>query len=164
MYKKYIYTISTILHCGYVAGCNTPSSDKLHLTIMANSTSVGAVAIYSCDDGYILEGESMIICQEDRQWSDVAVECLSGDIALIVMSYLIFFNLVDCGEPPVWHRGLTVQYHSTGLGSVAEYACKDNNNELVGEAHIVCQTNGEWSRENNNLYCSGTDKHKLLCS
>lgn len=52
--------------------------------------------------------------------------------------------------------GLIVEYNSTGLGSVAEYMCINDDDELVGEPHIFCQSNGVWSGENNSLYCLGT--------
>lgn len=65
----------------YVAGCNTPSTDEPHVIITANSTSIGAIAVYSCDDGYILNGESQIICQENGTWSDAATKCIGRDIA-----------------------------------------------------------------------------------
>ena len=37
--------------------------------IMSNGTLLGAVAQYSCDESYVLEGPEQRICQDSGMWS-----------------------------------------------------------------------------------------------
>ena len=40
-----------------------------------NGSSVGAVAEFTCNDGYVMIGESRIYCQQDGNWSSQPPVC-----------------------------------------------------------------------------------------
>ncbi|XP_003387839.1 PREDICTED: sushi, von Willebrand factor type A, EGF and pentraxin domain-containing protein 1-like isoform X2 [Amphimedon queenslandica] len=91
------------------------------------STSVGAVASYTCDNGFRLEGEAQRTCQQSGQWSGVEPTC----------------TIVDCGvlTPP---QNGDVIFSSTAFRSTASYRCRPGF-RVVGTETRICQVNGEWS-------------------
>ena len=48
-----------------------PENGEVSLT----GTTLGSKATYSCDDGYVLEGESRRDCQSNGKWSGKAPTC-----------------------------------------------------------------------------------------
>ena len=40
-----------------------------------SGVTVGSTADYSCDEGFMLEGEAQRVCQKSREWSGVAPTC-----------------------------------------------------------------------------------------
>ncbi|XP_038073405.1 sushi domain-containing protein 2-like [Patiria miniata] len=91
--------------------------------------SVGGVASFTCDDGYILQRESELVCQENGTWS--------GEVPICA---------------PVTCDGLMepangqVEVSSNNVGGVARFTC-DDGYTLRGNSELVCQENGTWSWE-----------------
>ena len=54
--------------CG---GLDDPDSGEVSLT----GTFLGSKATYSCNDGYVLEGESKRFCRSNGKWSGKAPKC-----------------------------------------------------------------------------------------
>lgn len=68
----------------------------------------------------------------------------------IHVKVFIFTNVsisVNCGAPPTWGSGVTVQYNDTVEGSIAVYNCEDRGHELVGTETTTCLSNGTWNEE-----------------
>ena len=40
-----------------------------------NETTFGSIANYSCQTGYVLNGTSERVCEEDGQWTDLMLQC-----------------------------------------------------------------------------------------
>ena len=88
----------------------------------------GDRAIYSCNSGYKLVGQSTRTCQNNGKWSGDAPTC----------TQIVCSNLPN---PPNGRVSL-----STGvfIGSRATYTC-DSGYSLVGGSTRVCQNDGNWS-------------------
>ncbi|XP_071546933.1 sushi, von Willebrand factor type A, EGF and pentraxin domain-containing protein 1-like isoform X1 [Panulirus ornatus] len=92
----------------------------------------GATANYSCREGYILEGMSILTCEASGDWSSEPPSCVP----------------VSCGPPkPTLHsliRIITPDHNNPhGFGATASYSCTDGY-QLQGGEYQVCEANGEW--------------------
>ena len=56
------------MDCGVL---DDPENGEVSLT----GTILGSKATYSCNSGYVLEGESTRVCQSNRKWSGEAPTC-----------------------------------------------------------------------------------------
>ncbi|XP_053398440.1 sushi, von Willebrand factor type A, EGF and pentraxin domain-containing protein 1-like [Mercenaria mercenaria] len=89
-----------------------------------DGTTYGETAFISCDEGYVLQGEEHITCEDGPTWS-VNSTCLR-----------------DCGDPtPV--NGKTSIPYSTTFGETVTVSCKPGYN-LNGSSSVTCQHTG-WS-------------------
>ncbi|XP_022100203.1 sushi, von Willebrand factor type A, EGF and pentraxin domain-containing protein 1-like isoform X2 [Acanthaster planci] len=84
------------------------------------------IASYSCNQGYILNGTSVITCLATGRWSGTPPQCLP----------------VDCGPPPVVIN-TTQTTNSTLFGSLAHYTCQEGY-RLDGNPTVRCQWDGTW--------------------
>ena len=64
------FWLYTVLECEDLA---SPANGQVTL----NGTAFGSIAIYSCDDGYVLNGNEMRICQSSGEWSGDEPTCES---------------------------------------------------------------------------------------
>ena len=121
----------------------------------------GSIALYSCQEGYTLNGNDERTCLSDGEWSGADPTCESKFCKVLVnhgmyklfggkspcdliLFYLPLLPVVDCGNPPLL-PGSSVSLSSTSFGSVATYTC-DPGLVLVGEdTTITCEADGEWS-------------------
>lgn len=62
---------SSIVDCGPLT-----SQPDMHIELEGNNTKVGAKAVYSCLENYLLLGTSERICQSDGTWSEDEPACL----------------------------------------------------------------------------------------
>lgn len=91
-------------------------------------TKFGSRAVYSCDSGHILVGNSKRTCQANGEWSGQEPVC----------------ERVDCGNLPDIPNGDVNITPDTQLGSAAIYTC-DTGFELNGNKLRRCQADGTWS-------------------
>ncbi len=96
-------------------------------SVDASETTLGGVATYSCDEGFVVAGEPTRTCQPDGTWSGDEPTC----------------STVDCGSLGAPTDG-TVDVPATGLGSEATYGCEDGY-LLTGDATRTCQADETWS-------------------
>ena len=61
----------TAVECGEPENLDNGSVDT------SNGTQYPATAVYACNEGYELEGNNKVTCQEDGTWSDGAPNCTS---------------------------------------------------------------------------------------
>ena len=50
-------------------------SDPAFGSVVLTGRKVGSTATYSCNSGYVLDGSSLRVCQQDGQWSGEAPTC-----------------------------------------------------------------------------------------
>ena len=65
-YKRLIFSIA--VDCGVL---DDPENGEVSLS----GTTLGSKATYSCNDRYVLEGESTRVCQSNGKWSGEAPTC-----------------------------------------------------------------------------------------
>ena len=116
----------------------------------------GAVATYTCDEGFVLDGPDSRRCDNEGMWSGSQPECkgqstekfppLPDGIEPTSIA-------VDCGPLASPADGAVDLSDGTLFDSVASYSCQDDH-VLVGEANRTCTSNGSWSGEE--PMCAGT--------
>ncbi|KAF4019587.1 hypothetical protein G4228_011363 [Cervus hanglu yarkandensis] len=112
-------------HLGTVAKAlgNTKGSPAMHSAKFRYNTLIS----YSCNPGYELLGNAVLICQEDGTWNGSAPSCIS----------------IECDLPVAPENGL-LQVTETTTGSAVRYSCKPGHT-LVGSDIRLCLRNREWS-------------------
>ncbi|XP_052242137.1 sushi, von Willebrand factor type A, EGF and pentraxin domain-containing protein 1-like isoform X2 [Dreissena polymorpha] len=93
----------------------------------ATSTTYNSNAIYTCNPGYRLFGESSITCLDTGNWSKLLVNCV----------------IMDCGTPAMLANGDRT-YLNTTVNSTTEYIC-NTGYDLIGKGNINCNETGTWS-------------------
>ncbi|XP_038072987.1 sushi domain-containing protein 2-like [Patiria miniata] len=121
-YRAAIESASIVI-CGSVAD---PTNGRKEVS----RGSVGGVASFTCDDGYTLQGENELVCQENGTWS--------GEVPICEAS-------VICGSVADATNGRK-EVSRGSVGGVASFTC-DDGYTLQGESELVCQENGQWSDE-----------------
>ncbi|XP_060618494.2 sushi, von Willebrand factor type A, EGF and pentraxin domain-containing protein 1 isoform X2 [Anolis sagrei] len=86
----------------------------------------GSTVTYTCMDGFLLKGVSIISCQEDGTWSFPLPECIP----------------VECPQPEEIQNGIVDVQGLTYL-STALYNCKPGF-ELMGNMTVLCGEDGHW--------------------
>uniref|UniRef100_A0A8D0GC18 Sushi, von Willebrand factor type A, EGF and pentraxin domain containing 1 n=1 Tax=Sphenodon punctatus TaxID=8508 RepID=A0A8D0GC18_SPHPU len=86
----------------------------------------GSTVKYTCMDGFLLKGDSMIKCQSDGTWSFPLPECIP----------------VECPQPEEIQNGIVDVQGLTYL-STALYTCKPGF-ELVGNMTVLCGEDRHW--------------------
>uniref|UniRef100_A0A8C3EX58 Sushi, von Willebrand factor type A, EGF and pentraxin domain-containing protein 1 n=1 Tax=Corvus moneduloides TaxID=1196302 RepID=A0A8C3EX58_CORMO len=106
--------------------CPEPPLAENHLVLREVSYQVGVVQ-FSCKEGYVLHGSSVLKCLPSQQWNDSFPFC----------------KVVQCSAPPYIPFGdpLTASLH---FGSTVKYMCVDGF-LLKGMSTIRCQADGSWS-------------------
>uniref|UniRef100_A0A8C4N059 Sushi, von Willebrand factor type A, EGF and pentraxin domain-containing protein 1 n=1 Tax=Equus asinus asinus TaxID=83772 RepID=A0A8C4N059_EQUAS len=87
----------------------------------------GTMVSYTCNPGYELLGNPVLICQEDGTWNGSAPSCIS----------------IECDLPVAPENGF-LHFTETTMGSAAQYSCKPGH-ILVGSDIRLCLQNREWS-------------------
>ncbi|XP_047434677.1 beta-2-glycoprotein 1-like [Mugil cephalus] len=113
-------------HCPYP---DMPPNGQLYY----DDTIYQSTINYTCDEGYILTGSSMAVCQADGTWSTPAPEC----------------KPVTCGLAPIPEFGLimyekTVRGNTTDYGTIGTYACLPPH-VIIGNARAECTASGTWT-------------------
>ncbi len=115
--------------CRYV-DCGTPARpDRGNYILVNQSTTVGAIVKYYCDEDYWLDGNGELTCMKDGKWSGNTPSC----------------ELITCEAPHVPPGSYVVGY-DYNVHSTIEYHC-DPGHILRGESLLKCMDNGEWSGE-----------------
>uniref|UniRef100_A0A663FEA6 Sushi domain-containing protein n=1 Tax=Aquila chrysaetos chrysaetos TaxID=223781 RepID=A0A663FEA6_AQUCH len=106
--------------------CPEPPLAENQLVLREVTYQVGVVQ-FSCKEGYVLHGSSVLKCLPSQQWNDSFPFC----------------KVVQCPAPPYIPFGdpLTSSLH---FGSTVKYICVDGF-LLKGESTIRCQADGSWS-------------------
>ncbi|XP_052807627.1 sushi, von Willebrand factor type A, EGF and pentraxin domain-containing protein 1-like [Mya arenaria] len=89
-------------------------------------TTYGEVALIVCDEGFVINGQTLITCNPGSTWSSYP-KCVS----------------IDCDDPAPVH-GQSDTPEGTTLGSVAGVSC-DTGYDLIGDTIITCELGPTWS-------------------
>ena len=97
-------------------------------SVTAYKTFSGQTVRYRCNRGYVLTGESVISCGEDRVWSN------AGNTACVP---------IDCGQPPVVPMG-RAYFQGVTYGSTVNYTCGEGY-AIEGATMLKCEADSTWS-------------------
>ncbi|XP_033101174.1 sushi, von Willebrand factor type A, EGF and pentraxin domain-containing protein 1-like isoform X2 [Anneissia japonica] len=108
-----------------------PPNQQNHMNITGDSFTYGDVLLFTCSEGYWLEGERVLQCEADKQWNATVPTC----------------NIVDCGKPPQLQE--SVAHYITGhvYGSKMNYFCKEGYRRLKTGTEFTCGPDGTWIGE-----------------
>ena len=65
-----------VINCG---GLTDPEDGRVTFTpgvVMTLETGLEAIAVYTCNDGYNLVGDTMRACQANEQWAGTEPNCM----------------------------------------------------------------------------------------
>ncbi|VTJ91715.1 Hypothetical predicted protein, partial [Marmota monax] len=102
---------------------NTKESPDAH----SSNFLYGTVVSYTCNPGYELLGNPILICQEDGTWNGSAPSC----------------NSIECDLPIVPENGF-LHFKEATVGSAVQYSCNPGH-VLVGSDLRICLQNRKWS-------------------
>ncbi|XP_057653656.1 sushi, von Willebrand factor type A, EGF and pentraxin domain-containing protein 1 [Diorhabda carinulata] len=130
----------SVPECIYV-DCGVPENiTRGIVTLPSNASYYGALALYTCDDNYELDGVSRRLCQENGTWSSDAPVCKE----------------IQCKTPEA-PNGLLVTVTTHSVGGVAVYQCPKGHN-MIGNDTRICMRNGIWSGSYPS--CAAVDCHQ----
>ncbi|XP_077904066.1 sushi, von Willebrand factor type A, EGF and pentraxin domain-containing protein 1 isoform X2 [Ictidomys tridecemlineatus] len=109
------------------AKCADPPLVENQLVLKESTSEVGVVT-FSCKEGHVLQGPSVLKCLSNQQWNDSFPVC----------------KLVLCRPPPLISFGVPAPSAALHIGSTVKYSCVDGF-FLKGDATILCQADGTWS-------------------
>ncbi|XP_008192271.2 sushi, von Willebrand factor type A, EGF and pentraxin domain-containing protein 1 [Tribolium castaneum] len=113
--------------CVFVDCGNPENIQNGKVTLTSNATYYGALALYSCDKNFELDGVSRRLCLENGTWSSDAPTCRG----------------IQCKEPDRFD-GMTVKVSTYSVGGVVAYSCP-RGHTMQGNATRVCLLKGVWS-------------------
>ncbi|XP_053321831.1 sushi, von Willebrand factor type A, EGF and pentraxin domain-containing protein 1 [Spea bombifrons] len=109
--------------------CQEPPLLENQLVLKEDVNDIGVVK-FSCREGFVLQGPSVLKCLRSNQWNDSFPLCV----------------LVLCPKPPDIDFGDPRPVTSLHFGSTVKYSCMDGF-LLKGESEITCNANGKWSSD-----------------
>lgn len=95
--------------------------------IAVDSNSYGEAMVFDCNEGFSIDGNDTLLCEEDGEWNGDMPQCLP----------------VICEDLAIPHNG-SVQSTGVSFGSQVVYTC-DDGFELVGTSVTECVSQGVWS-------------------
>ncbi|KAL4233754.1 G-protein coupled receptor 2 [Mactra antiquata] len=106
--------------------CGTPSLPP-HGDVRLDNTTYSSVAVYSCQQGYQISGNTSTECLYNGSWSYSSVQC----------------NKLDCGTLGNPENGRIDLSNGTKYGSTVVYSCNVGY-DLIGYDKRSCLQNGDW--------------------
>lgn len=97
------------------------------VTLPSNASYYGALALYSCDPNFELDGVSRRLCLENGTWSSDSPACRE----------------IQCKDPDAL-EGVTFKVSTRSVGGVAQYSCPRGHN-MHGNSTRICLKKGVWS-------------------
>uniref|UniRef100_H2Y5C4 Sushi domain-containing protein n=1 Tax=Ciona savignyi TaxID=51511 RepID=H2Y5C4_CIOSA len=118
--------------CTRIIQCATPD-EPLNGGFSPNQPAydITDVVTFTCADGFILNGQSQITCQDTGLWSDDEPIC----------------DAITCNRPDeIAFGSLTTAGDNFEIGETVTYVCNDGY-EIVGQDVLTCTVTGEWSHD-----------------
>ncbi|XP_052315764.1 sushi, von Willebrand factor type A, EGF and pentraxin domain-containing protein 1 isoform X2 [Oncorhynchus keta] len=111
--------------CQRVTCGDPPRVDNSDVTL--KGTTYLSTVLYTCAEGYRLQGSEEVVCEASGEWSSPAPLCAS----------------IHCGDPPALRDAATIG-DDHALGSKVHYVCKEGYT-LIGPETRECLSTGQWS-------------------
>ena len=141
-----------VIDCGRLTA---PEGGQIMLipgVAVTTDTGLNAVATYSCDEGYNINGDQTRTCQGSGERTGATPTCICKFfiVYFTLKSHEIYLSAaIDCGNliapegGQVTFTSGVVMTLETGLDAVASYTCSVGY-YLVGDALRICQANEQW--------------------
>ena len=105
----------------YVVGCN-PLQDIHNGSVTVASYKTGVMAVYSCDEGFGLVGQSTRLCMNNSTWCGVAPVCRCELISYILAGMSHFPSALQLSALPhhqyqVWIQNILQYFLCLTLGT-----------------------------------------------
>ena len=110
--------------------CPEPESPEHGSVTLRGNLTAGTEALFSCDPGHQLLGDTVTRCRLGGSWEAPPPVC----------------RLIDCGRPPEPTHGTRTLNGGTLLGDVATFSCPEGYN-MTGSRSRSCLNDGTWSGE-----------------
>ncbi|XP_041840984.1 sushi, von Willebrand factor type A, EGF and pentraxin domain-containing protein 1 isoform X2 [Melanotaenia boesemani] len=110
--------------------CSKPESINRGY-VRGTNYNFGAVIAYSCETGFLIQGEKRRICKANGEWGGILPTCVP----------------VICSSPPSLKNGYIKVRSRFTFNNKVIYAC-NKGYTLVGQPDRVCQANRQWSNNN----------------
>ena len=114
-----------------------------------SGTTFGSSAIYTCNMGYMLSHQQVVMCGSDGMWSPASPSC-NGEILSIslynridVIHKYYPLSAVNCGPLTNPDNGQVDTSNGTTFGSTATYTC-DTGYTLSGSQSRTCGADEMW--------------------
>ncbi|XP_053397191.1 sushi, von Willebrand factor type A, EGF and pentraxin domain-containing protein 1-like [Mercenaria mercenaria] len=107
-----------------IVDCGNPT--PTYANVNSTNFEYGSMVEITCNTGYNITGESLMVCLANGSWSSSSPTC----------------EPFDCGNPTPTNAN--VNSTSFKYGSVIEITCNKGYN-ITGESVMVCLANGSWS-------------------
>ena len=122
------------------------------------SRTPGSIATYTCDFGFVLQGDEQRVCMENETWSGEPPTCFRKfkshsrcpipDAPFLFLYYraIIYHNLsaeTTCPDLPNPVNGI-VDIQGNTPGGSAVYRCNPGLS-LIGSSQRICNIDGTWS-------------------
>ncbi|XP_076820010.1 P-selectin-like [Clavelina lepadiformis] len=119
--------------CTGPRGCEVPvDPENGSFGPVQRSYPVGSEVTFSCSDGFELDGEEILACAGDGEWSDLFPTCEP-------------ITNIGCLKPPTPEFGSFIpEQDFYGVGDKVWYRC-NSGYDTEDNKDIECQENGEWS-------------------
>jgi len=119
----------------------------------------GDIVQFTCDPGFMLEGNPIVICQENSRWSGPPPSCKTFSwkwkikknenfFFQILNSMSIVFNwkgVAACTYPGTMHGGIiSIVKFFYNVNETVQFDCADGY-EIKGSNVLKCLENGRWS-------------------
>ena len=114
-----------------------------------SSRTPGSTATYTCDFGFVLQGDEQRVCMENETWSGEPPTCFRKFKFLsyypIFHSYSLFLFSAEttCPDLPNPTNGI-VDIQGNTPGGSAVYLCNPGLS-LIGSSRRICNVDGTWS-------------------
>ncbi|XP_038851181.1 sushi, von Willebrand factor type A, EGF and pentraxin domain-containing protein 1 [Salvelinus namaycush] len=111
--------------CQRVTCGDPPHVDNSDVTL--NGKTYLSTVLYTCAEGYRLQGSEEVVCEASGEWSSPAPLCAS----------------IHCGDPPALRDAATIG-DDHALGNKVHYVCKEGYT-LIGPETRECLSTGQWT-------------------
>ncbi|XP_014062513.2 sushi, von Willebrand factor type A, EGF and pentraxin domain-containing protein 1 isoform X2 [Salmo salar] len=111
--------------CQRVTCGDPPHVDNSDVTLKGKTYL--STVLYTCAEGYRLQGSEEVVCEASGEWSSPAPSCAS----------------IQCGDPPALRDAATIG-NDHALGNKVHYVCKEGYT-LIGPETRECLSTGQWS-------------------
>ena len=121
--------------------------------MILQGTTFGQSVVYSCNEGFTLNGDARRTCTVNGNWTGSAPSCDREWLSLVdIVLQKLSCVAVDCGGLDAPANGHVTTSQGTHFMDTALYSCSPGYN-LTGCSEAVCQSNATWSC--NPPFCAG---------